>query len=78
MAARVKVYYDPLDSGIDPDPYPVYQAVRDKAPHFCLQRGQGEAYAVNRADDVERVPPITGNNVCRQRANLELIIKKQA
>jgi cytochrome P450 len=46
------VYYDPYDVGIDADPYPVFQRLREEAPLYYNERY--DFYAVSRFDDVER------------------------
>jgi cytochrome P450 len=47
------VYYDPFDSDIRRDPYPVYRRLREEAPLYYNERF--DFYAVSRYDDVERV-----------------------
>lgn len=47
------VYYDPFDSGIRVNPYPVYRRLRDEAPLYYNERF--DFYAVSRFADVERV-----------------------
>ena len=47
------VYYDPYDSEIDANPYPVYRRLREEAPLYYNERH--DFYAVSRADDVDRV-----------------------
>ncbi len=46
-----RVYYDPFDTRIDDDPYPVWKRLREEAPlYFNEQLG---FYALSRWDDVE-------------------------
>ena len=53
VASPSDVYYDPFDTGIDADPYPVYRRLREEAPLYYNE--PHDFYAVSRADDVERV-----------------------
>ncbi len=46
------LYYDPYDFGIDTDPYPVWQRMRDQAPLYYNQKY--DFYAFSRFADVER------------------------
>src|ERR1019366_874107 len=46
------VYYDPYDFGIDADPYPVWERLRDEEPLYYNEKY--DFYAVSRFDDVER------------------------
>jgi cytochrome P450 len=45
------VHYDPYDTEIDADPYPVWKALRDVAPLYRNDRH--DFYALSRFDDVE-------------------------
>ena len=45
------VYYDPYDTEIDDDPYPVWKRLRDEAPLYYNEKF--EFYALSRWDDVE-------------------------
>jgi cytochrome P450 len=47
------VYYDPFDSAIRADPYPVYRRLREEAPLYYNERY--DFYVVSRFADVERV-----------------------
>lgn len=47
------LYYDPFDSGIREDPYPVYRRLREEAPLYYNERH--DFYAVSRFADAERV-----------------------
>ena len=51
--APTEVYYDPWNSEIRTEPYPVYRRLRDEAPLYYNE--QHDFYAVSRFDDVERV-----------------------
>ena len=53
VASPSDVYYDPFDTGIDADPYPVYRRLREEAPLYYNE--PHDFFAVSRADDVERV-----------------------
>ena len=53
VASPSDVYYDPFDTGIDADPYPVYRRLREEAPLYYNE--PHDFYAVSRAVDVERV-----------------------
>ena len=46
------VYYDPYDVGINADPYPVYQRLRDEAPIYHNERY--DIWALARHADVEK------------------------
>lgn len=46
------VYYDPYDIGINADPYPTYQRLREEAPLYYNE--PHDFWAVSRAPDVER------------------------
>ncbi len=46
------VYYDPYDTEIDTDPYPVWRRLRDEAPLYYNERY--DFFALSRFDDVER------------------------
>src|SRR5258708_3885479 len=46
------VYYDPYDTDININPYPVFRRLRDEAPLYYNERY--DFYALSRADDVER------------------------
>ncbi len=49
-AEAAAIYYDPYDSAIDDDPYPVWKRLRDEAPlYFNEKHG---FYALSRWDDV--------------------------
>src|SRR3954464_4633505 len=43
-------YYDPYDTGIDADPYPVWKRLRDEAPLYYNE--QYDFYALSRFADV--------------------------
>ncbi len=53
--SAVGLYYDPFDSGIDDDPYPVWQRMRDEAPLYYNERYG--FYALSRYEDVARELP---------------------
>ncbi|MBH0776645.1 cytochrome P450 [Nocardia bovistercoris] len=44
------VYYDPYDTAIDDDPYPVWKRLRDEAPLYYNEKH--DFYALSRFDDV--------------------------
>ncbi len=46
------VYYDPYDSEIDANPYPVYRRLREEAPLYYNEKY--DFYAVSRYEDCER------------------------
>jgi cytochrome P450 len=46
------VYYDPYDTAIDADPYPVFRRLREEAPLYY--NDTHDFYALSRFDDVER------------------------
>ncbi len=46
------VYYDPYDVGINADPYPVYQRLRETAPLYYNERY--DFWALSRHEDVEK------------------------
>jgi len=50
-ANATPIRYDPFDTGIDDDPYPVWQRLRDEAPLYFNEELQ--FYALSRWDDVE-------------------------
>ena len=50
-ASKTDLYYDPYDTGIDDDPYPVWKRLRDEAPLYYNEKF--EFYALSRWDDVE-------------------------
>jgi len=50
-AGETDVYYDPYDTGIDDDPYPVWKRLRLDAPLYYNEKY--EFYALSRWDDVE-------------------------
>ncbi|HET8619395.1 MAG TPA: cytochrome P450 [Acidimicrobiales bacterium] len=47
-----EVYYDPYDVGINADPYPVYERLRDEAPIYHNERY--DLWALSRHADVEK------------------------
>lgn len=51
-SAGAEVYYDPYDTGIVADPYPVYARLRDEAPVYHNERYG--FWAISRHADVER------------------------
>lgn len=53
LAAESAVYYDPYDTVIDLDPYPVWKRLRDEAPLYYNEKY--DFYAVSRYDDVDTV-----------------------
>ena len=46
------VYYDPYDAGINADPYPTFQRLRDEAPIYYNE--QYDVWALSRHADVEK------------------------
>jgi cytochrome P450 len=46
------VYYDPYDVGINADPYPVYERLREEAPIYHNERY--DFWALSRHDDVQK------------------------
>jgi cytochrome P450 len=48
----VELYYDPYDSDIDDDPYPVWKRMREEAPLYYNEKYN--FYALSRYDDVAR------------------------
>ncbi|WP_102417179.1 cytochrome P450 [Mycobacterium sp. 4858] len=54
-ASAIDLYYDPFDSGIDDDPYPVWKRMREEAPLYYNERYN--FYALSRYDDVARELP---------------------
>lgn len=50
-ATETEIYYDPYDTEIDDDPYPVWKRLRDEAPLYYNEKL--EFYALSRWDDVE-------------------------
>lgn len=53
--SAVELYYDPFDSDIDDDPYPVWQRMREEAPLYYNEKYN--FYALSRYDDVARELP---------------------
>ncbi|OBI00999.1 cytochrome P450 [Mycobacterium scrofulaceum] len=51
----VDLYYDPFDSGIDDNPYPVWKRMRDEAPLYYNEKYN--FYALSRYEDVARELP---------------------
>lgn len=51
VAGRTEVYFDPYDVGINEDPYPVYQRLREEAPAYSNERYG--FWALSRHADVE-------------------------
>ena len=52
IANATDVYYDPYDVGINADPYPVYQRLREEAPIYHNERY--DFWALSRHDDVQK------------------------
>lgn len=50
--STVELYYDPYDSDIDDNPYPVWQRMREEAPLYFNEKFN--FYALSRYDDVAR------------------------
>ena len=48
-----QVYYDPWDTDLNADPYPMFKRLRDHAPLYYNE--PHDFYAVSRFDDVNRV-----------------------
>ena len=46
------VYYDPYDVGINADPYPTYERLREEAPVYYNERY--DFWALSRYDDVQK------------------------
>ncbi|OBF12227.1 MULTISPECIES: cytochrome P450 [unclassified Mycobacterium] len=53
--SAVDLYYDPFDSDIDDDPYPVWKRMRDEAPLYYNEKYN--FYALSRYEDVARELP---------------------
>lgn len=53
--SAVDLYYDPFDSDIDDDPYPVWKRMRDEAPLYYNEKFN--FYALSRYEDVARELP---------------------
>jgi cytochrome P450 len=53
--SAVDLYYDPFDSAIDDNPYPVWKRMRDEAPLYYNEKYN--FYALSRYDDVARELP---------------------
>ena len=54
-ASSVDLYYDPFDFGIDDNPYPIWQRLRDDAPLYYNDKFN--FYALSRYEDVSRELP---------------------
>jgi hypothetical protein len=54
-ASAVELYYDPFDSDIDDNPYPVWKRIREEAPLYYNERYN--FYALSRYEDVARELP---------------------
>ncbi|MBN2624887.1 MAG: cytochrome P450, partial [Acidimicrobiales bacterium] len=52
IANATDVYYDPYDVGINADPYPVYERLREEAPIYYNDRY--DFWALSRHDDVQK------------------------
>lgn len=52
IANATDVYYDPYDVGINADPYPVYERLREEAPIYHNERY--DFWALSRHDDVQK------------------------
>jgi len=55
VAADDGLYWDPYDSAINADPYPIYRRLREEAPLYYNERY--DFYAVTRFEDCERGLP---------------------
>ncbi|OBB83762.1 cytochrome P450 [Mycobacterium sp. 852002-30065_SCH5024008] len=53
--STIDLYYDPFDSDIDDNPYPVWKRMRDEAPLYYNERYN--FFALSRYDDVARELP---------------------
>lgn len=53
--SAIELYYDPFDSGIDDNPYPVWQRMREEAPLYYNEKYN--FYALSRYEDVARELP---------------------
>jgi cytochrome P450 len=53
--SAVELYYDPYDSDIDDDPYPVWKRMREEAPLYFNEKFN--FYALSRYEDVARELP---------------------
>jgi len=53
--SAVELYYDPFDSDIDDNPYPVWKRMREQAPLYYNDRYN--LYALSRYEDVARELP---------------------
>ncbi|MEZ0365189.1 cytochrome P450 [Mycobacterium sp. pUA109] len=54
-ASAIELYYDPFDVGIDDNPYPVWQRMRDETPLYYNEKYN--FYALSRYEDVARELP---------------------
>jgi hypothetical protein len=54
-ASAVELYYDPFDSDIDDNPYPVWKRIREEAPLYYNERYN--FYVLSRYEDVARELP---------------------
>jgi len=50
IASETEVYFDPYDVGINADPYPVYERLREEAPAYFNE--QHDFWALSRHEDV--------------------------
>lgn len=53
--SAIELYYDPFDSDIDDNPYPVWQRMREEAPLYYNEKYN--FYALSRYEDVARELP---------------------
>lgn len=53
--SAIELYYDPFDSVIDDDPYPVWKRMREEAPLYYNEKYN--FYALSRYEDVARELP---------------------
>jgi len=70
-APTTEVYYDPYDSTIDADPYPVWKRMRDEHPLYY--NSKHDFYAVSRYADVEKCSADWKTYVSSKGTLLELI-----
>jgi cytochrome P450 len=73
VTSRSDVYYDPYDTQIDTDPYPVWKRMRDEAPLYYNEKH--DFYALTRFEDVE--PALSDWNTYRSGNGTVLEFIKQ-
>ena len=71
MVSNDEIYYDPYDSDLQLDPYPVFRRMREEAPLYYNEKL--DFFAVSRFDDVEAVLKDPGTFSSARGNILELI-----